>query len=165
MSAEEQIQELWKAIQSMSQELQTVKAENVVLKQMISTREPPSPELPVMALSAGKFDGAPKKVKEFLEACIFYFTFRPRLFSTDQTKIGFIISNMTGNALAWVTPLVTSANPILQDFTGFQTLFKQTFERPELTYTACEDLLDIGQGSSEMLTYISEFKTLAAGAG
>ncbi|XP_069502464.1 protein LDOC1-like [Ambystoma mexicanum] len=110
MSAEDQVQELWKAFQAMSVELQGVKTENALLKQMVSAREHPTVELPSMPLSSGKFDGSPKRVKEFLEACTVYFTFRPRTFATDQAKVGFLISNMTGNALAWATPLVTSAN-------------------------------------------------------
>ncbi|XP_069460564.1 protein LDOC1-like [Ambystoma mexicanum] len=119
MSAEDQVQELWKAFQAMSQELQGVKTENALLKQMVSAREPAPPELPSMALSSGKFDGSPMKVKEFLEACMVYFTFRPRTFATDQARVGFPIPNMTGNALSWVTPLVTSGNAILQDFSAF----------------------------------------------
>ncbi|XP_069494378.1 protein LDOC1-like [Ambystoma mexicanum] len=180
MATPEQIQELLGAIQKLSQEVQalkvenqtlqqisqevqTLKAENVVLKQLMTARDnPPEPELPPMPLSSGKFDGASRKVKEFLDACKLYFTYRPILFATSKARVGFMISNRSGNALSWVTPLVMGEDPSLQDYEGFCTLIKQTFERPETTYLACEDLLDAHQGSMDVLTYISNFKTLAA---
>ncbi|XP_069460626.1 protein LDOC1-like [Ambystoma mexicanum] len=173
MATPEQVQELVGAVQTLSQEVQTLKsenqilqqipqevqtlkAENVFLKQLMTVRENAHiPELPPMPLSSGKFDGSSRKVKEFLDACKVYFTYRPILFATSKARVGFMISNMMGNALSWVTPLVTGEDPVLQDYEGFCTLIKQTFERPETTFTACEDLLDAHQGVNVHLEFSS----------
>ncbi|XP_069481465.1 protein LDOC1-like [Ambystoma mexicanum] len=124
MATPEQVQELVAADQNLSLEMQTIKAENALLKQMVTAREPPSTDLPPMALSLGKFEGSPKKLREFLDACKVYFTFRSRTFASDHAKVGFMISNISGNALAWATPLVTGADPVLQDYGAFLDLLK-----------------------------------------
>ncbi|XP_069468427.1 protein LDOC1-like [Ambystoma mexicanum] len=129
MAMPEQIQELLGAVQGLSQEMQNLKNENMILKQMVTTWEqPPNAELPPMPCSLGKFNGTSKKVKEFLDACTVHFTFRPTTFASNQAKVGYLISNMTGNTLAWTTPLVTGTNPILQDYERFKSLLRQTFE-------------------------------------
>ncbi|XP_069476318.1 protein LDOC1-like [Ambystoma mexicanum] len=161
MATPEQLQELIQAVQGMNVELQNVKAENAALRQMITARESRETDLPPMSLSSGKYDGSPKRLKEFLESCAIYFAFRPHTFASAHTKVGFVISNLTGNALAWASPLVTSNNPVLQDYGAFVTLFKQTFEQAEITHIAAEELLDVQQGSSDLRTYISSFKRLA----
>ncbi|XP_069461333.1 protein LDOC1-like [Ambystoma mexicanum] len=161
MATEEQLQELVAAVQNLSAEVrnlslevQNVKAENSVLKQLVTVREPRQVDLPPMSLPTGKFYGTLKQLKEFLDACNVYFTFRPNTFTTGNSRVGFVISNMSGNALAWATPLVTTGDPALQDYNAFLTLLKQNFERQEISYTACEDLLDIRQGQADVLSYI-----------
>ncbi|XP_069492316.1 protein LDOC1-like [Ambystoma mexicanum] len=120
MATPEQIQELVSAVQSLnlevrnlSQEVQNLKVENNVLRQLVSDRETHS-DLPSMPLSVGKFDGTPKSLKEFIEACNVYFAFRPVAYSSGLSKVGFAVSNMSGNALAWANPLVTGNDPVLQ---------------------------------------------------
>ncbi|XP_069470003.1 protein LDOC1-like [Ambystoma mexicanum] len=152
MSTTEQIQELVAAVQGLTLEVQNLKTENTVLRQMVTAREPTPTDLPPMALSSGKYDGSPKKLEEFIEACTIHFAFRPHAYASEQARVGYMISHMTGNALAWATPLVTAKDPVLHDYDGFLNLFKQTFERPEISYGACEELLDIHQGAMDLLT-------------
>ncbi|XP_069494420.1 protein LDOC1-like [Ambystoma mexicanum] len=168
MATPEQMQEMVAAVQNLSVEVwnlsmkvQTLRTENNVLKQLVSNREPKTVDLPPMALPSGKYDGTPKRLKEFLEACSVHFTFRPNTFPTGHTRVGFMISNMAGNALAWATPLVLGTDPILKDYEAFVARLKQAFERPEITFAAGEDLLDIHQGQTDVLTYITTFKRLA----
>ncbi|XP_069461249.1 protein LDOC1-like [Ambystoma mexicanum] len=154
----EQVQELVAAVQGFTMEVRTLKAENSVLRQVVSARDPPPTDIPPMALSSGKFDGAPKKLKEFIEACMIHFAFRHHAYAAEQSRVGFMVSNMTGNALVWATLFVTRNDPVLRDFDGFLALLKQAFKRPKTTYGACEDLLAIHQGSTDLLTYITTFK-------
>ncbi|XP_069486061.1 protein LDOC1-like [Ambystoma mexicanum] len=157
MATAEQLQELVAAVQNLSMEVQNLKTDNNMLKQMVSTRDPRHADLPPMALASGKFDGTPKRLK-FLDACSSHFTFRANTYTTDHARVGFVISNRMGNALAWTTHLVRGADPVLQDYGAFEAQLKRTFERPEIT-SVCEDLLDIRQGQAD-LTYISTFKRL-----
>ncbi|XP_069468199.1 protein LDOC1-like [Ambystoma mexicanum] len=107
MATPEQVQELLSAVHNLMQELQAVKTENTALRQRIDRFEQSRSDLPPMPLSCGKYDGSPNEFKEFMEACIIYYTFKPHTYATDQARIGFLISNLTGNALSWTAPLVT----------------------------------------------------------
>ncbi|XP_069495556.1 protein LDOC1-like [Ambystoma mexicanum] len=165
MATAEQVQELVAAVQSLNlevrnlnQEMQQIKAENTVLRQIVADRELRSTDLPPMPLSSGRFDGSATHLKEFLEACNVQFTFRPSTFSTDLSKVGLVISNLTGNALAWANPLVTSDDPVLRDWKMFLERFKQAFERPEIRYLAGEELLEVHQGQMDLYSYITKFK-------
>ncbi|XP_069482577.1 protein LDOC1-like [Ambystoma mexicanum] len=151
MASPEQFQELVTAVQGINVELQNIKAENAALRQMVSTRESRESDLLPMALTLGKYGGTSKRLKEFLEDCAVYFAFLPHTYAKDHTKVGFMISNMTGNGLAWATPLVTHNNPMLQDHGAFLMLLRQTFEQPEITHVAAEELLDVQKGSSDLL--------------
>ncbi|XP_069478254.1 protein LDOC1-like [Ambystoma mexicanum] len=171
MATAEQVQELVAAVQSLNlevrnlnQEVQNLKVENTVLRQLVANREPNSSNLPPMPLSLGKFDGTSKHLKEFIEASNVHFAFRPTTFSTDLSKVGFVISNMTGNALAWANPLVMTYDPVLRDWGALLARFKQTFVRPEIKFMACEELLEVHQGQMDLLSYITRFKRLATEA-
>ncbi|XP_069502493.1 protein LDOC1-like [Ambystoma mexicanum] len=161
MATAEQVQELLAAVQGFTLEVQNLKIENTVLRQLLAAREYHPADLPTMGLASGKFDSSPKKLKEFIETCVVYFTFYSGTYASDHSHIGFMISNIVGNAVAWATPLVTTAKPVLQDYGAFLALLKQSFERPEVVSSACEDLLDIHQGSLDLLSYVTMFKRTA----
>ncbi|XP_069502490.1 protein LDOC1-like [Ambystoma mexicanum] len=165
MATPQQLQELVAAVQNLNLEVQALKTANTALQQRVTAREQQATDLPPLPLVSGKFDGSEKRVKEFLEACNIHFAFRQNAFSTDHAKVGFMITQMTGNALAWATPLVSQSDPVLQNFVAFKDLLKQTFLRTESAHLASEDLLDVRQGSSDLLSYISSFKRLAAETG
>ncbi|XP_069466241.1 protein LDOC1-like [Ambystoma mexicanum] len=149
MATAEQIQELVAAVQDLTLEVQNLKTENSVLRQLVFAREPPPADLPPMALSSSKYDGSLKRLKEFIEACTIHFAFRPHAYASEQARVGYMVSNMKGKALAWATPLVTANDLILQNYEGFLGQLKQAFECPEISYSACEELLDIHQGSMD----------------
>ncbi|XP_069502638.1 protein LDOC1-like [Ambystoma mexicanum] len=150
MATPQQVQELVAAVQSLNLEVQNLKAANTALQQRMMERERRSADLPSLPLVSGKFDDSPKRVKEFLDACNLHFSFRPQTFASDHAKVGFMITHMTGNALAWATPLLNQPDPVLQDYDAFKTLLQQTFLRTESTFLASEDLLDIRKGQSSL---------------
>ncbi|XP_069495548.1 protein LDOC1-like [Ambystoma mexicanum] len=164
MATPEQLQEMVAAVQNLSaevrnvsMEVKTLRTENNMLKQLVSNRGPKPVDLPPMALPSGKYDGASKKLKEFLDDCSIHFAFRPHTFPTGHIQVGFMISNMSDNALAWATPLVLGTDPILQDYEAFVGRLKQEFERPEISFSAGKDLLDIRQGQSDVHTGLTMF--------
>ncbi|XP_069463361.1 protein LDOC1-like [Ambystoma mexicanum] len=134
MATSEQVQELVTAVQSLNlevrnlnQEVQNLKVQNNLLRQLVANRETPSLDIPTMPLSVGKFDGTPKLLKEFIDACNVHSAFRPTAFSTGLNKVGYAVSNLTGNALSWASPLVTANDPVLRDWEAFLTKLRQTF--------------------------------------
>ena len=75
--------------------------------------------------------------------------------------VGYLISALSGPALAWVTPLVATEDPSLVDYSLILVNLKQMFERPDFQSSVEEALCDIQQGSQDVLTYITRFRHLA----
>ncbi|KAJ1185055.1 hypothetical protein NDU88_001850 [Pleurodeles waltl] len=83
-------------------------------------------------------------------------------FAQDKTKVGYLISALSGPALAWATPLVAANYPMSSDYSAFLTAFKQMFVRPGLKASAEEALCDVQQGNQDVLQYITRFRQPAA---
>ncbi|XP_069498679.1 protein LDOC1-like [Ambystoma mexicanum] len=152
MASLEQYQELVAATQNLTVQVQALRTENVALRQQVVLHRDDHGDLPPMSLSFGKYDGHPGGLKDFLDACKVYFTFRPHAYETARARFGFIIANLSGNALSWATPLVTGNDPALNDYNRFVDTFKERFDRPEVLYTSLEAILDVRQGTTDVQT-------------
>ncbi|XP_069498859.1 protein LDOC1-like [Ambystoma mexicanum] len=135
MASLEQYQELVAAMQNLTVEVQALRTENIALRQQVVLRRDDHGDLPTMPLSFGKYNGYPGGLKDFLDACKVYFAFRTHAYDTARSRVGFIIANLFGNALSWVTPLVTNDDLSLNDYDRFVELFKERFDRPEVFYS------------------------------
>ncbi|XP_069476335.1 protein LDOC1-like [Ambystoma mexicanum] len=147
---EQQMQQLMAAMQSMSLEMQSLKQDNAQLKQQFARD---FSETPPVTLSTGKYDGDPHRLKEFLDSCTIQFTFKSRFFPTDKDKVGFLISHLTGPALAWATPLVISGNAILDSYPAFSNSLRSMFGRQEISVATQERLLDLRQGHKDLMSW------------
>ncbi|XP_069059612.1 protein LDOC1-like [Pleurodeles waltl] len=138
-------QSLMRTIQQQAQELQQLRSENAALRQALAFR---STDVPTVSTSTPRFSGEPTKLRELLDALTVYFAFRPfafrpTQFSHNKTKVGYLISALSGPALAWATPIVASNDPVLSDYPAFVNCFKQMFGRPGLEASTEEALCDI----------------------
>ncbi|XP_069461233.1 protein LDOC1-like [Ambystoma mexicanum] len=147
MASLEQYQELVAAMQNLTVEVQALRTENIALRQQLVLHRDDCGDLPAMPLSFGKYNGYPGGMKEFLDACGVYFAFRTHAYESTRSRVGFIIANLTGNALAWATPLVARNDPSLIDYDRFIEGFKERFDRPEVLYSSLEAILDVEQGT------------------
>ncbi|XP_069068404.1 protein LDOC1-like [Pleurodeles waltl] len=105
-------QSLLATIQQQAQELQQLRNKNAALRQALAFR---STDVPTVSTSTPRFSGEPTKLQEFLDALTLYFAFRPTQFSHDKTKVGYLISALSGPSLAWATPIVASNDTVLSD--------------------------------------------------
>ncbi|XP_069075223.1 protein LDOC1-like [Pleurodeles waltl] len=145
-------------VQQQAQELQQLNAENTALRQAMVSQ---SLNRPTVSTSTPRYAGDPNKLKEFLYSVTVYFAFGFTQFTQEKTKVGYLISALSGPALAWVTPLVAAEDSLLSNYAAFFKAFKQMFERPGLDATAEEALWDIQQGNQDFLNYLTHFKQLA----
>ncbi|XP_069098377.1 protein LDOC1-like [Pleurodeles waltl] len=159
MSTEPTSQTLLLTIQQQAQELQQLRTENTVYRQAFASR---TTDVPTVSATTPRFSGDPNKLREFLDALTVYFAFRPSQFMQGKTKVGYLISALSGPAFAWATPLVQSNDPSLSNYSSFVTAFKQMFEHPGLESSAEEALCDIQHGNQDGLQYITRFRQLAA---
>uniref|UniRef100_A0A8C1MA50 Gypsy retrotransposon integrase-like protein 1 n=2 Tax=Cyprinus carpio TaxID=7962 RepID=A0A8C1MA50_CYPCA len=109
-----------------------------------------------------KFDGDPNKCKGFLLQCSLFVEQQPMLYSTDNGKIAFVCSLLTGRALDWITAVWRTDGSSFSSFNDFLTRFREVFDHPKEGKSAGERLLELSQGKSSAAEYAMNFRTLAA---
>ena len=117
---------------------------------------------PIPLAAPERYSGDPNKVQVFLTQIVLHFSCRPTVFSTNQSRVAFTISYLTGDAAAWVVPLVSNNDPLLTDWEAFRKEFERVFDRRATTLCADRELLEHKQGKSDLVTYLTKFNRLIA---
>ncbi|KAL0150433.1 hypothetical protein M9458_054260 [Cirrhinus mrigala] len=112
-----------------------------------------------------KFDGTSAKCKGFLLQCSLFVTQQPALYPTEESRIAFVCSLLTGRALDWATAVWDLTHPTFSSFKEFLRRFKEVFDYPEGGEGAGEQLLTLRQGRSTAAEFALTFRTLAAQTG
>ena len=71
-----------------------------------------------------KFDGNRKKFRGFVNQVKLVFQMLPNTYPTDEIKIGFIGTLLSGPALDWFAPLMERSSPLLSDMKDFSAQFE-----------------------------------------
>ncbi|KAL0180378.1 hypothetical protein M9458_025820, partial [Cirrhinus mrigala] len=109
-----------------------------------------------------KFDGSAGKCKGFLMQCSLFVSQQPQLYPTDDSRISFVCSLLTGRALDWATALWEGEHTTFPSFTVFLQHFREVFDHSGYGEEAGEQLLALRQGRSTVADYALTFRTLAA---
>ena len=117
---------------------------------------------PIPLAAPERYSGDPNKVQIFLTQIVLHFSCRPTVFPTNQARVAFTISYLTGDAAAWVVPLVSGNDPLLTDWEAFRKEFERVFDRRATTLCADRELLELRQGKSDLVTYLTKFNRLVA---
>ncbi|KAL0195094.1 hypothetical protein M9458_008666, partial [Cirrhinus mrigala] len=112
-----------------------------------------------------KFDGAPSKCKGFLLQCTLFVSQQPHLYPTDEGKIAFVCSLLTGRALEWATAVWDVGRPAFPSFATFLQSFKEVFQPKPESSEAGEQIVALKQGRRTAADYALDFRTLAAQSG
>ncbi|KAL0183816.1 hypothetical protein M9458_019512, partial [Cirrhinus mrigala] len=112
-----------------------------------------------------KFDGSPAKCKGFLLQCSLFVTQQPALYPTEESRIAFVCSLLTGKALDWATAVWDLNRPTFPSFELFLRRFKEVFDYPEGGEGAGEQILTLRQGKTTAAEFALTFRTLAAQTG
>lgn len=83
-------------------------------------------------------------------------------FPTERSKVAFVVSLLSGKALAWATPLWDRADPVTSDLQSFLAEFRNVFEEPARASNAETALLNLQQGDASVGDYAVQFRTLAS---
>ncbi|XP_030062595.1 putative ATP-dependent DNA helicase HFM1 [Microcaecilia unicolor] len=126
-----------------------------------ANRAPP-PQLAFRLPEPPRFDGTTAACRGFLNQCQMLFEMQSASFPTDRSKITYIISLLSGSALAWASPLWEQQDSLLSDLGEFLRRFRMVFDVPGCPSSAASELLRIQQGSSSVGAYAIQFRTLAA---
>ncbi|KAL0185425.1 hypothetical protein M9458_021122, partial [Cirrhinus mrigala] len=136
--------------------------------QLPSAETAPSPAAPVASPRLAypdKFDGSPAKCKGFLLQCSLFVTQQPALYPTEESRIAFVCSLLTGKALDWATAVWDLNRPSFPSFKEFLRRFKEVFDYPEGGLGAGEQILMLRQGKNTAAEFALTFRTLAAQTG
>ncbi|KAI2650806.1 Transposon Tf2-6 polyprotein [Labeo rohita] len=112
-----------------------------------------------------KFDGTADKCKGFLLQCTLFVNQQPNLYATDESKIAFVCSLLTGKALEWATAVWDLGQSTYPTFANFLRSFKEVFQPAPEGSEAGEQIVALQQGRRTAAEYALDFGTLAAQSG
>lgn len=123
-----------------------------------TNREPhmPTPE---------RYSGDLGACSRFLLQCSLIFDLQPTTYSTDKSRIAFVLSLLSGKASQWATACWESKSDIFQSFDAFTEEMRSIFDHPLKGKEAAKRLLMLTQGSSPVAQYAVDFKILATESG
>ena len=70
---------------------------------------------PIPLAAPERYSGDPNKVQVFLTQIMLHFSCKPTAFQTNQSRVAFLISYLSGDAASWAVPLVSSNDQIFTD--------------------------------------------------
>ncbi|OCT57199.1 hypothetical protein XELAEV_18003842mg [Xenopus laevis] len=105
-----------------------------------------------------KFSGDRKMFRGFVNQCKLLFMLQPNKFQDDTLKVGWILTLLSGEALAWASPLIEQQSPLLSNFNGFLAAMSVIFDDPNKIATAETTLLTLTQGSRSVAEYAATFR-------
>uniref|UniRef100_A0A803JZ19 CCHC-type domain-containing protein n=1 Tax=Xenopus tropicalis TaxID=8364 RepID=A0A803JZ19_XENTR len=120
----------------------------------------PAPE-PNVAMPE-KFSGDRKTFRTFTNACKLLFTLKPRMYSTEQIKVGVIISLLLGEPQSWAFHLMETRSPSLLTVDSFFQALAVLYDDPHRTAAAEASLRNLRQRSRPVEDYTVEFRKYAS---
>ncbi|KAK5909547.1 hypothetical protein CesoFtcFv8_003468 [Champsocephalus esox] len=135
---------------------------------------PPAPEIPVIHPGQPREPFIPTPVRysgdsgicsQFLHQCSIVFDQQPLTYSSDITRVAFVMSLLSGKAAASAVAIAKSNPAIYNSFLVFETEMYRVFDHPLQGKEAGNRLLSLRQGSESVSTYSIDFRILAAESG
>ncbi|KAL0192332.1 hypothetical protein M9458_010628, partial [Cirrhinus mrigala] len=125
---------------------------------------PPSASGSPMALPT-LFAGEAAECSGFMLQVQLYIRMQPQQFPTEDSKVAFLTSLLTGKALQWAKAIWNADNPIVNSFEQFTSHFFEVFSTTTSVLPVSDQLFRLQQGSSSVHDYTIHFRTLAAASG
>ena len=126
----------------------------------LAAREPhvPTPE---------RYAGDLGACGRFLFQCNLVFAQQPGTFHSDQSRIAYIMSLLSGRAAQWVTALWEShhQDPVCTSLPVFTAELRKVFDHPVQGKEAASKLLSLRQGPRSVAEFSVDFRILAAESG
>ncbi|KAL0186755.1 hypothetical protein M9458_018425, partial [Cirrhinus mrigala] len=108
------------------------------------------------------YSGEPNFCRAFLTKCSMHFALQPRTFVSEESKVAFVLTLLTGRAALWGTAVWENQDPCCASFSTLLAEMKRVFDRAASGREAARTLMDLRQGERSVSDYSIEFRTLAA---
>lgn len=100
--------------------------------------------------------------RTFLDQCDLHFRLNPGAFVSEQAKVAFMVSHLTGRAAAWATAEWSRDSNICQSLDMFQETMSKIFDHSSPAGEASRALMQLKQRHRQVVDYAIEFRTVAA---
>ncbi|KAI2650489.1 Retrotransposon-derived protein PEG10 [Labeo rohita] len=97
--------------------------------------------------------------------CSLFVSQQPHLYPTDEAKIAFVCSLLSGRALDWAIAVWRLDQPTFPSFQAFLQRFKEVFQPSAESGEAGEQIIALKQGRRTAADYALSFRTLATQSG
>ena len=108
-----------------------------------------------------KYSGEPGTCRSFLTQCSLIFQLQPATFPSDQAKVAYVLTQLSGRAREWGTALWEAESPVCMDFSEFRDEMRRVFDRSKHGHEAARELLHMRQGRRSVSEFAIDFQTLA----
>ncbi|CAK6972701.1 hypothetical protein L3Q82_001622 [Scomber scombrus] len=103
-----------------------------------------------------KFSGNSGDCRTFLVQCDLHFKLNPAAFESDQAKVAFIVSHLTGRAAAWATAEWSRDSNICQSLADFQDNFSKIFDHSSPARDASRVLMQLKQRQRQVVLQVTK---------
>lgn len=107
-----------------------------------------------------KFDGK-SNCRNFLNQVRIIFLLQPKRYPTDNIKVGFFATLLTGAAAAWFSPLFENGSPLLENWEIFVAEFERCFGDFDRSSVAANKIHALKQGWMTVSEYASAFRQIS----
>jgi hypothetical protein len=105
------------------------------------------------------FDGKNQSCKQLLSQLRVVFATYPKRFSTDRSKVLFLLSHLEGAPLDWATVFIDQED---LEYEKFSTSFLNTFQEKESVDMTLDRLALLKQEGKTVQDYVLEFKSISS---
>ena len=92
-----------------------------------------------------RYDGNSRTCRAFLSQCSLVFELQPSSFPSDHSKIAYLITRLSGKALAWATAVWVQQPAVCFSLEEFRAEVKKVFDSPLSGREAARKLLQLRQ--------------------
>ncbi|KAI5630169.1 nephrocystin-4-like, partial [Silurus asotus] len=111
------------------------------------------------------FSGNTAECRGFLFQVSLYIEMQPQRFPSERARVAFLISLLTGRALAWASMLWSVESPAITSFAAFTTRLTEVFGTSTSVTSTADQLLELHQGTDSVVDYSLRFRMLVAPSG
>ncbi|KAG1964568.1 retrotransposable element [Pimephales promelas] len=158
------VQALVKQVSELTQQVQLLRT---------PTAPPTPPVLPPPApAAAGRseprlptpegYSGEPEFCRAFLTRCSMHFALQPHTFQSEEAKVAFVLTLLSGRASLWGTAVWENKDDCCASFQALSEEMKRVFDRAVAGKEAARLLAELRQGEGSVADFSIRFRTLAA---
>uniref|UniRef100_A0A803KG11 Retrotransposon gag domain-containing protein n=1 Tax=Xenopus tropicalis TaxID=8364 RepID=A0A803KG11_XENTR len=118
----------------------------------------PEPKIPL----PDKFSGERSAFRTFVNACKLLFMLQPQTYSTEQVKVGVVMSLLRGQPQSWAFRLMEQQSTALHTADAFFQAMAVLYDDPHRVGTAEAALRNLRQGTRPVEDYTIDFRKFSA---